>query len=88
MVWVAIVYAIAGTWLTHKIGKPLILLNFNQQKYEADFRYNLVRFRENCEGVALYRGRGRTNCEGFRARFNAVFGKLVGDHETAKASDF
>ena len=72
MVWVAIVYAIAGTWLTHKIGKPLILLNFNQQKYEADFRYNLVRFRENCEGVALYRGE-EDELRGFRARFNAVF---------------
>lgn len=72
MVWVAIVYAIAGTWLAHKIGKPLILLNFNQQKYEADFRYNLVRFRENCEGVALYRGE-EDELRGFRARFNAVF---------------
>ena len=49
-------YAIIGTWLTHKVGKPLIGLNFNQQRFEADFRYNLVRFRENTEGVALYRG--------------------------------
>ena len=72
MVWVAIVYAIAGTWLTHKIGKPLILLNFNQQKYEADFRFNLVHFRENCEGVALYHGE-EDELRGFRARFNAVF---------------
>jgi putative ATP-binding cassette transporter len=56
MVWVALGYAIVGTWLTHKIGKPLIGLNFNQQRYEADFRYGLVRFRENMEGVALYRG--------------------------------
>jgi putative ATP-binding cassette transporter len=68
MVWVAIVYAIAGTWLTHKIGKPLIPLNFNQQKYEADFRFNLVRFRENSEGVALYRGE-EDELRGFRARF-------------------
>ncbi|MGN6732557.1 MAG: ABC transporter ATP-binding protein/permease [Candidatus Binatia bacterium] len=72
MVWVAIVYAIAGTWLTHKIGKPLILLNFNQQKYEADFRFNLVRFRENCEGVALYHGE-EDELRGFRACFYAVF---------------
>ena len=71
MVWVAVVYAIVGTWLTHKIGKPLILLNFNQQKYEADFRYNLVRFRENSEGVALYRG-DEDELRGFRSRFNAV----------------
>ena len=56
MVWVALVYAIAGSWLTHRIGRPLIGLNFNQQRYEADFRFGLVRFRENTEGVALYNG--------------------------------
>lgn len=71
MVWVAVAYAIAGTWLTHRIGRPLITLNFNQQKYEADFRYNLVRFRENSEGVALYRGED-DELRGFRARFAAV----------------
>jgi putative ATP-binding cassette transporter len=71
MVWVAIGYAIVGTWLTHKIGKPLIPLNFNQQRYEADFRFNLVRFRENSEGVALYRGE-EDELRGFRARFASV----------------
>jgi len=71
MVWVAIAYAIVGTWLTHKIGKPLIPLNFNQQRYEADFRFNLVRFRENSEGVALYRGE-EDELRGFRFRFAAV----------------
>ena len=71
MVWVAILYAIVGTWLTHKIGKPLIPLNFNQQKYEADFRFNLVRFRENSEGVALYHGE-EDELRGFRSRFASV----------------
>ena len=71
MVWVAVVYAVIGTCLTHKIGKPLIALNFNQQKYEADFRFNLVRFRENSEGVALYRGED-DELRGFRSRFAAV----------------
>ena len=71
MVWVAVGYAIVGTWLTHKIGKPLIPLNFNQQRYEADFRFNLVRFRENSEGVALYRGE-EDELRGFRSRFMAV----------------
>jgi vitamin B12/bleomycin/antimicrobial peptide transport system ATP-binding/permease protein len=71
MVWVAIGYAIVGTWLTHKIGKPLIPLNFNQQRYEADFRFNLVRFRENTEGVALYRGE-EDELRGFRTRFASV----------------
>jgi hypothetical protein len=56
MVWAALFYAIVGTWLTHKIGKKLIGLSFNQQRFEADFRFGLVRFRENTEGVALYRG--------------------------------
>ncbi len=71
MVWVAIVYSIVGTWLTHKIGKPLIPLNFNQQRYEADFRFNLVRFRENGEGVALYHGE-EDELRGFRSRFALV----------------
>ena len=68
MVWVAIGYAVVGTWLTHKIGKPLIPLNFNQQRYEADFRFNLVRFRENSEGIALYHGE-EDELRGFRTRF-------------------
>ncbi len=56
MVWAAIFYAIAGTWITAVIGKPLINLNFNQQMYEANFRFNMVRIRENSESVALYGG--------------------------------
>ena len=58
MVWAALAYAIIGTWLTHKIGRPLVRLNFDQQRYEADFRFGLMRFRENAEGVALYGGEG------------------------------
>jgi putative ATP-binding cassette transporter len=72
MVWVALGYAIVGTWLAHKIGKPLIALNFNQQRYEADFRFNLVRFRENMEGVALYHGE-EDEMRGLRNRFTQVF---------------
>src|SRR5262245_26344216 len=56
MVWVALLYAALGTWLTHVIGRPLIGLNFNQQKFEANFRFSLVRFRENAEGIAIYGG--------------------------------
>jgi putative ATP-binding cassette transporter len=56
LVWSALLYALAGTWLTHWIGYPLVRLNFDQQRYEADFRFSLVRFRENAEGVALYHG--------------------------------
>ena len=71
MVWTALLYAIVGTWLTNIIGRPLIQLNFNQQRYEADFRYSLVRFRENTEGVALYRGEA-DELRGFRDRFANV----------------
>jgi len=71
MVWAALLYAIAGTWLTNRIGRPLVRLNFNQQRYEADFRFNLVRFRENTEGVALYRGEA-DEMRNFRERFSWV----------------
>jgi putative ATP-binding cassette transporter len=71
MVWVALAYAIVGTWLTHWIGRPLVRLNFDQQRYEADFRFGLVRFRENAEGVALYHGES-DELRGFRERFGAV----------------
>ncbi|MBX9609032.1 MAG: ABC transporter ATP-binding protein/permease [Gammaproteobacteria bacterium] len=56
MVWFAIGYAVLGTFITHKLGRPLIALNFQQQRFEADLRYGLVRLRENAEGVAFYRG--------------------------------
>jgi putative ATP-binding cassette transporter len=71
MVWTALVYAIIGTWLTSRIGRPLVRLNFDQQRYEADFRFGLVRFRENAEGVALYHGEA-DELRGFRERFGAV----------------
>ena len=71
MVWVALVYAIAGTWLTHLIGRPLIRIGFDQQRYEANFRFSLVRLRENTEGVALYRGEAG-ELASFRARFGDV----------------
>ena len=56
LVWAALIYAIVGTALTHWIGRPLIALNFKQQRYEADFRFNLVRVRENSEQIALLDG--------------------------------
>ncbi len=56
LVWAALIYAVIGTWLTHLIGWPLIPLNFQQQRFEADFRFNLVRSRENAEQIASLRG--------------------------------
>jgi putative ATP-binding cassette transporter len=71
MVWAAIVYAVFGSVLTHRIGRPLIPLNFQQQRLEADFRYSLVRLRENSEGVALYRGE-RNEQIGLLDRFERI----------------
>jgi putative ATP-binding cassette transporter len=71
MVWVSLLYALGGTWLTDWIGRPLVRLNFDRQRYEADFRFSLVRFRENTEGVALYRGEA-DEFHGFRGLFEAV----------------
>lgn len=72
MVWVALVYAAVGTWLTAKIGRPLIGINFNQQRYEADFRFSLVRLRENSESIAFYKGEAQEEAS-FAGRFAWVY---------------
>lgn len=71
MVWFAVGYAVVGSLITHWIGRPLIGLNFQQEQYEADFRFTLVRLRENSEPVALYRGEP-TEQAGLRARFERI----------------
>jgi putative ATP-binding cassette transporter len=72
LVWAALLYAIAGTVLTHRIGWPLIPLNFQQQRFEADFRFNLVRTRENSEQVAALHGEAAE-----RERHLSRFGSVV-----------
>lgn len=54
MFWAAVAYATAGSVLAHLIGRPLIRLNNQQQALEADFRFFLVRLREEAEGITLY----------------------------------
>ena len=70
----ALIYAVGGTWLTHWIGRPLVRLNFNQQRYEADFRFSLVRLRENAESVAFYGGEEREFDDLSIRRFARVVG--------------
>jgi vitamin B12/bleomycin/antimicrobial peptide transport system ATP-binding/permease protein len=71
MVWVAIAYALVGSFLTHFVGRRLIPLNFQQQQREANFRFSLVRVRENAEGIALYRGEAPERT-GLLALFEAI----------------
>jgi putative ATP-binding cassette transporter len=72
LVWAALIYAVFGTLFTHLIGRPLVPLNFQQQRYEADFRFNLVRVRENSEQIALLEGN-----DAERGRLLTRFGNVV-----------
>lgn len=76
MVWMAVAYALAGSVLTHYIGRPQIALNFRQQRYEADFRHHLIRVREYSESIALDRGEPveRTQLGG---RFTTLLGNYL-----------
>ncbi len=87
MVWVALLYAGLGTWLTHVIGRPLIGLEFNQQRFEADYRFSLVRLRENSEGIALYRGE-KEELGNFRSRFAQVIANWWGIMRKQKQLNF
>ncbi len=71
LVWGALIYAVFGTALTHWIGSPLVQLDFSQQRLEADFRFNLVRTRENSEQIALLQG-GPAERERLSERFGRV----------------
>src|SRR6516164_7618315 len=71
MVFAALIYAVVGTVLTRLIGQPLVRLNFDQQRFEADFRFSLVRLRENAENVAFYGGEAR-ELGTFQTRFARV----------------
>ena len=71
MFWFSLIYSGLGTFLVHKVGRKLIGLEFDQQKYEADFRFSMMRVRENAESIAFYRGE-TAELEGFAARFKNV----------------
>jgi putative ATP-binding cassette transporter len=71
MVFAALIYAIGGTLLTRWIGNPLVRLSFDQQRFEADFRFSMARLRENSENVAFYGGESR-ELDTFHTRFARV----------------
>ena len=71
MLWASLLYSILGTYITHVVGRKLVKLNFIQQRYEADFRFSMIRLRESAESVAFYRGEAQ---EGrvFKNRFKLL----------------
>jgi putative ATP-binding cassette transporter len=75
MVWMAVLYCLAGSLITHFIGRPQIGLNFRQQRLEADFRHHMVRVREYSEAIALDRGEPVE-----RAQLDTRFGKVLGNY--------
>ena len=77
LVLAALIYAIFGTALTQWIGSPLVTLDFNQQRLEADFRFNLVRVRENSEQIALLKGEPAER-ERLSERFSRVIANWYG----------
>lgn len=72
LVWAALLYAGTGTWLTVRIGQPLVQLNFAGQRFEGDFRFSLTRLRENAESVASYGGEP-VELDVFQERFQNIF---------------
>jgi vitamin B12/bleomycin/antimicrobial peptide transport system ATP-binding/permease protein len=71
LMWVALLYAVVSTWLTHVVGRRLVGLNVDRLRYEADFRYALMRFRDNVEVVTLSHGADLER-RGALARFQNV----------------
>ncbi len=79
MLWASLIYSIIGTYITHKVGHKLVKLNFVQQRYEADFRFSMMRLRESAESVAFYEGEAQEGSV-FKQRFKQLldnFWKLV-----------
>ncbi|MDZ4128696.1 MAG: ABC transporter ATP-binding protein/permease, partial [Hydrogenophaga sp.] len=76
MVWMALLYCVAGSVLAHYIGRPLIQLNFNQQRFEANFRHHMVRVREYSESIALDRGEAVERRQ-LDARFSSVLANYL-----------
>ena len=79
MVWMALLYCIAGSLITHFIGRPQIKLNFEQQRHEANFRHHMVRVREYSESIALDKGEQveRKHLDGRFASVLANYLKLI-----------
>ncbi|WP_160773856.1 ABC transporter ATP-binding protein/permease [Stappia sediminis] len=73
MVWCALAFATAGSWLSWWVGRPLIQLNYDRYSAEADLRFAMVRDNENAEGIALRDGE-----KDERKLFDGTIDRLIG----------
>ena len=76
MFWVVLVYSIVVTWFTHAINSPMTRLEFQRQAAEANFRFRLLRVRENAESIALIGGE-RQETEALRGLFANIWTNWV-----------
>ena len=83
LVYVALVYTIISSLITHLIGRSLKRLNYEKQQVEADYRANLLITRENAEAVALMNGAGAE-----KSRFRASFGEVVRNWRVIMNAEF
>jgi putative ATP-binding cassette transporter len=74
MMWIAFAYAAFASWITHRVGRRLVPINFDRLRFEADFRFLLVRFRENAEAIGLAGGEDYEEQSAIQR-----FGRVVGN---------
>ncbi len=77
LVWLAVIYAGAGTAVTYIIGRRLVNLKYNQERFEANFRFGMARIRENSEQIALLGGEGAER-GALRERYDSILANVYG----------
>jgi ABC-type long-subunit fatty acid transport system fused permease/ATPase subunit len=77
LVWLAVLYAGLGTALTYLIGRQLVNLKYNQERFEANFRFGMARIRENSEQIALLGGEAAER-SALDERYNSILGNVYG----------
>lgn len=83
LVYVALVYTLFSSLITHLIGRTLKRLNYEKQQVEADYRANLLITRENAEAIALMKGACAE-----KSRFRASFGEVVRNWRVIMNTEF
>ena len=76
LLWSALLYSIVVTWISHLVGRPLAALTFVQQRFGGNFRFSLVKVRENTEAIAMSGGEGEER-RGLATRFSDIYRNFI-----------